>query len=88
MATMVLGRSGHGYAHHAFNKEYLDQALKGDNVFDKLIISCIRSTINSPGAVMGRLVRLMVSAGMEELCQEVSFQNGVGSYAGWNETSI
>eukprot|EP00972_Heterocapsa_arctica_P013404 1973449-Heterocapsa_arctica.AAC.1 len=30
----------------------------------------------------------MVSAGIEELCQDVSFQEGVGNYAGWNEWSI
>eukprot|EP00972_Heterocapsa_arctica_P111776 16428033-Heterocapsa_arctica.AAC.2 len=88
MSTMVLGASGHGYTSHALNKDCLEQALKGKNASGQPTLSGIRSTKNSPGAVMGRLVRLMVSAGIEELCQDVSLQKGVGNYAGLNEWSI
>eukprot|EP00972_Heterocapsa_arctica_P032817 4831030-Heterocapsa_arctica.AAC.1 len=37
---------------------------------------------------MGRLVRLMVSAGIEELRQEVYFETVKGHYAGWNQYAI
>eukprot|EP00972_Heterocapsa_arctica_P004095 608056-Heterocapsa_arctica.AAC.1 len=74
MSKIVFGKSGHGYTSHALNKDYLDQALEGKSVSEQVILSGIRSTIYSPGAVMGRLVRLMVSAGIEELCKDVSFQ--------------
>eukprot|EP00972_Heterocapsa_arctica_P002140 307134-Heterocapsa_arctica.AAC.1 len=37
---------------------------------------------------MGILVSLMVSAGIEELCEDVYFKNSEGNYAGWNESTI
>eukprot|EP00972_Heterocapsa_arctica_P054275 7999843-Heterocapsa_arctica.AAC.1 len=88
MAELVLGRSGHGYTSHALNKLYLQQALEGTNASSPLILSGIISTKNSPGAIMGRLVILMVSAGIEELCKVVSFEKGAGNYAGWDEDAI
>eukprot|EP00972_Heterocapsa_arctica_P113570 16437777-Heterocapsa_arctica.AAC.1 len=74
MSRLVLGPSGHGYSSHTLNQLYLQQALEGTNVSSSLILSGIRSTKNSPGAIMGRLVRLMVAAGIEELCREVYFE--------------
>eukprot|EP00972_Heterocapsa_arctica_P046444 6852876-Heterocapsa_arctica.AAC.1 len=37
---------------------------------------------------MGRLVRLRVSAGIEQLCKDVYFEKSEGNYAGWNESTI